>query len=708
MVDNKEIKYTIKIVGLEDVETALRGASKAHKEHTSVYEKEQQKRYQLLQKSINQEIREQEKLTNQINRENEKRTAAFEKAQEKRYRAMVREMEMEKTAQSSGNMASWAKGLNVAGHLSQAGGQYQLGHILRATSTLAMAAESAGLTMGTFAVAAGGAALGLGIVAAAGAGLVVGFRNLLAQANMVGKGFADVVMQMGGGRTIQSTLMETVEQERGTALARASVGGRERMSSAELTSKANTLATNPAYGGHNAGEWMGAFAQLGTNTGKQRSILSSSSAMDIIGKTSNMAKVPPQVAAQLYSRVLSQNESQSPEDVNARIRDIIGIGQAGQLSIPEIASGSGRVLSIPSEFFGGDTAANFRSSLAMSSFIKTKTPSGTLEEAGTEQEGFWRAIKGHEAAARGAGIGATFDQRGMITNPNEVLANVLSNPQAAAALIPELGKGREANPFLAHMATGIGIKDNATGPDVKNQVMAALKTRESLTLSEKQLDDQNQESIGIIEKVSAAFNEIYKVIQPVLLDVLKLLAPHLQKFADEMKDMGPQFDSMIKGFLVAAARSEEWSLEIQKIKNWLSMMALVLEMGIGKLTKVVTGGLAGQGMIDRAQKEGDALMAEQNLLDRGIQASKAVQKDLIQSTYTFPAPPTKGTPQYEDLPVTKVPQAPMQQHAATNQFERVLAKFTQDMQQAADKQLEAAKKQDANADSRGATAPGDW
>jgi hypothetical protein len=397
------------------------------------------------------------------------------------------------------------------------------------------------------------AIVGVGIAATA---VITAFDLVSSAVKETAGAFAQAIGQIGGARNLQQMIVEAASNEKAGANARMTVNAEQRVSKQELGEWANKLASDPRYGGFKQEEWIKGAGAFGTATGMQKDLINNSSLTSTLGMMGHIGGVNPSQILSAYGAIFNQNRSLSQDQILSLMRSGIGMGREGQFNIQELATGGGRIMSLPGGMFGGDYINGMKSSLAYGAMIKGKTPGASLEEAGTEAFAFFREIKRHSAEAGQLGI--KFNKNGDILNPDQAISKVVSNRKLAEQLIPGLTTGRESGIFVSHMGTGIeGVTDKSTPKEIEGALLKQIEHYKSLSLSQEDLIKENEDSITESDKLMAAFNSIAGAFEGPLLKILQDATPAIQGLVKSITD---NKDDIAKTFLELINIGEQLTL----------------------------------------------------------------------------------------------------------------------------------------------------
>lgn len=146
---------------------------------------------------------------------------------------------------SSNNNRSWSKGLGVGGHLLQAGGLFQFGHLFRAAGVLTDA-------LGGSAVAAIGVTSALAVF---GGGVIL-VKKIVEN---FGGAFASAIGSLGNARTLEQMIVNSVHTE--TSAAQIAGASTDHSTSAEVLKLIKETSFNSQFSQEKVGEWINSYRQ---------------------------------------------------------------------------------------------------------------------------------------------------------------------------------------------------------------------------------------------------------------------------------------------------------------------------------------------------------------------------------------------------------------------------------------------------------------
>jgi hypothetical protein len=557
-----DVKFNVEAIGIPKVKSDLKSVVDMSKQSMLQIQQAQERHVQRMTE-LKQKLSQIDKNAGFAAVAAHQKQSQLIEQQEQRHQLRLKHMR-ERGVLGAQQGGGGGNGLNVIRHGLQAAGFYRTGHAFGALGSIT-----------------GGQGIGIGAIAGAGAlavaitPVIIGL-SLLAEATKITVGaFMGAVTELGKARNLQQMIVEAGENEKAGQLARLTVGAGERLSDAEMTKWASSMASNPAFGGSSSAEWRKAAGVLGTETGLQRSVLGNKRLMENLGNVGAIGGLSPDKTLGLFSSIYNQNRNLNQSQILDLIRSAVGIGREGQFNVSDLATGGGKVTSMAGTFFGGDYSSNVKSSLAYAAMVKGKTPGKSLEEAGTEASAFFRELQtpAHRAAAQALGV--RFGQNGQILNPDQALAHIVANRGQAMNLIPALG-GREAGPFMGHLATGIeGVNDQSTNKEVEQALLTQIQRYKELSLSEEQLNTESQENISSQTKLQSIFNHLADTLEKDFLKDLQELVPVIEDLSttiidnkDALKDM---FQAIIKSLVALAPLligTAQGFLSLIKILSW--------------------------------------------------------------------------------------------------------------------------------------------
>lgn len=508
--------------------------------------------------------------------------------------------------------------MSVAGHAAGSGGFYKTGHVLRMANQLGIGSSNSpgigNIINGILGGAGGGGGTGAGAAAAAGAGgaaaggaamtgasmvalgaaaasvavvlgtvyvaaklMEYGFESVAAQSKYLATSFLGAATQIGGAKNLQEIIVNAAEKESLIKKTRFEVDASERLSEAELQSRASSISTRADLGAPEAKDVIESQRRISILTGKQRSVPQSS--LEFIAKLSHIGGVAMPEMANTYGQVLAQNKNSSPKEIEDLFRAAVAIGQKGAFSVSDIPS-SRKLIQVGGQL-AGSGLDNTRTALAIGTILRPR--SGTLEQAGTEYQSFVKAAQiSHRQGDLSQDTNKYFNKAGQITNINQLIAKIVATPYMERP--KAFGARIESTHFLSNMARQAGIEDTDTPQQQKEKVLDLLGEFQNATMSIEEFNRANEEATSTHDKLTAAFNLITDRLGTAFLPILEQLVPDIELFAKVLVDNKDQLSEVIKNLINSMILLVPASLEAVKgllyLGQFFGIMVSVLAKAI--------------------------------------------------------------------------------------------------------------------------------
>lgn len=405
---------------------------------------------------------------------------------------------------------------NAVSNAAQAGGFFRAGHAIRMAGQLGISSQAG--------VAIAGVGAALGGLYVAGKLVEVGFESLAFQAKNLATAFLGAISQIGGAKNLQEMLVEAAAKEKGTAATRFTVSPEERLSTQQLDSLVNSLAKRPELGAFTSTQWMETLKNVGTLTGKQRSL--PPDLLELMGKMAHIGNVPIEQMGDIVGRIMAANKTATPDQIKDIFLAAHAIGQSGSFSIGEIPQSIDLIKG--GGMLAGNTLENTKKAFAIGTILRPRA--GGLEQAGVEFNSFIEQTM--RAHAQGEFLpGVQFNKQGAITNIEQAIANAVATP---AQNRPAPYRRAETAQFLSNTARQAGVEDVDTADQIKSKVLSLIYSYEKLHTSMEEFNAENQDSVTTQDVLKAQFNDLADQLEIALLPILKELVPDVKAFADAL------------------------------------------------------------------------------------------------------------------------------------------------------------------------------
>lgn len=458
---------------------------------------------------------------------------AVQSIEQEEQRHALRMKQMQEKAQLEATQGGGFR-LSSVGHIAQSLGFYRTGHLIRAADQMGIGSRlfSAGGAEGAVAGAEGAAvgaeggaaaaagglaavgavalplAIGIGAVIVAGKGLEMAFEGMKATA----QAFISGVSQLGGARGLEQMVVEAGENQTRVQRSRMTVAPGERLSSQEINKLAQELSERPDLGGFTKEKWIGAINEIGTVSSRQKSFGQSS--WEFIGRMSNLGGMEPSEAAKVYGSVAHANPRMNDQQIQQILLSGIGIGREETFNVGEIPEAGGVIQSAYK--IGGERSQAMNRAFGLAGLIKPHTKSGTLSEAGTNEEALLRAMEG---TARMGNTNIKTNNLGQITNMGEALRYVLTTPEAQ--LPKHLTARKESEEAINALKIEAGITTTDTTAQASRKIDAMLAKFDTLGISMDQFIHETNEVTGPEQQLKARFNELADAMESKLIALLE-------------------------------------------------------------------------------------------------------------------------------------------------------------------------------------------
>ena len=475
----KKAQFSVDIIGIPQVKRAVQDYAKEY-------------------------LRQEAKITRQVETESRNRQ-----------RILREELDLRKQInQQSASHTSKQGALSYLGHLAQAAGFYRTGHMLRAASMMGVGSSSGAAGMGSAAVGLSAAFAG---VVVASKLVEVGFQSV---SKVVGD-FVGALGKIGGAKDLQSMIVESVSNVKLANQARFAVSPKERLSSGELNLMAGQLSTNASAGAFSKDEWLKAFGNIGTISGKQASL--GRKDMEFIGQFANIHGMELGEASNVFGRLQAQNPSWSTGQVRQSLLAGFGAGQTLSFNPSELPEAN--TLMRQTEFLKGDSQANLQKLLVAGGLVKPAA--GGMQNAGVQIQNMLKGFRQHG-----------------ITDLDTILGRVATSPISQLP-IKDIRGQNAAVALQAQLSERAGVSKEDFTQAANEARMKELKTLEGVTMTEEEFKKAVEESISPQEQLKAIFNDLANELEGKFLEVVKEAVPVVRMFADaiiahkdDIKDYG--------------------------------------------------------------------------------------------------------------------------------------------------------------------------
>lgn len=262
-------------------------------------------------------------------------------------------------------------------------------------------------------------------------------------------------------------------------------------------------------------------------------------------------------------KLKSQNENMSSEQLSATMRNIVGQGKLGAVSMSDLATSASIITSMSSQLQGDQTAA--QGALLGLSQISMKT-SGTAPEAAIATRHFVSDTLEHQAKLRAVGINPT-DKSGRMINMADLTGQLFAKTGGDYAKLQALGYGeRGIKPLLALKS----IFDEAEAATKGSGAAAVSREVRRFSNASYSKEDVSNDFKTVMSTNAEKFN----AAQLHLRDSLeKNLTPTIEKLAARLPEIIPALDRLID-------RLPRLLDEVVKLVDWFAQNPL---KGVGAI-----------------------------------------------------------------------------------------------------------------------------
>ena len=426
----------------------------------------------------------------------------------------------------------------------------------------------------------------------------------------------------------------------------------ERMSQKEIDTLSQSLSQNAQLGGFGKQQWIAAISEIGTVSSRQKSFNRDS--WEFIGRMSNLGGMEPAQAAKVYGSIAHANPKMNDAQIQQVLLAGIGIGREETFNVGEIPEAGGVVQS-GYKIGGEDRQHAMNQAFGLAGLIKPHTKSGTLSEAGTNEEALLRAMEG---VSRMGNTNIKTNNLGQVTNMGEALRYVLTTPEN---LLPKhLTARKESEEAINALKIESGITTTDSKAQAGAKIDAMLEKFDKLGISMDQFITENDEATGVEQKLKARFNELAGSMENRLLKLL------------ENGEFQKAFDNVINVLIASAPLLDMTLRALVEAFNWGTPKILAFFDVLTMIAKAIVGAVDLMG-ISASSKMLDSFATELNNTRQQLSLYNQFKDVEYPADFTGPLPP--GASQtVGKQPVPGAPQNDMtkKQEKANGHLEKIV------------------------------------